>query len=164
MRWRLYMLAVTLAGSILLISAPAQAACNPLALCSCTVTTTGVSFGTYNPVSSTANESTGIVRVRCILLAELAGSFTIDLSSGVSGSYMQRTLRNGASSLNYNLYTTAARNQIWGDGTGGSARITRNFAALLLVDDSVTVYGQILAGQNVRAATYSDTITVTVTY
>lgn len=147
-----------------LMPAPAQAACNPLSFCSCTVTATGVSFGNYNPLSSSDTDSTGSVRVRCTLLAALAGSYTIDLSTGSSGSYTQRTLRKGASNLGYNLYTNATRSQIWGDGTGGSLDVARSFFALLIVDQTTTIYARIRPAQNVSGGVYSDTITVTVTY
>jgi spore coat protein U-like protein len=156
--------AMTFAAGLFLSPMPAEAACSPLSLCSCTVTATGVSFGTYNMLTAAPNDATGTVRVTCILLLDLAGSFTVDLSPGVSGSYTARTLRNGANSLTYNLYTDAARTQLWGNGTGGSNRVTQNFAGLLLVDRSYTVYGRIPALQNVRSGAYSDTIVVTVTY
>ncbi|PNQ03130.1 spore coat U domain-containing protein [Sphingobium sp. SA916] len=144
---------------------PAQAACNGLAGCSCTVTATGISFGNYNPLSPTATDATGTINVHCDLLVALAGSYTIDISAGSSGSFAPRTLRRGATALNYNLYTNAARTQIWGNGTGGSVNVTRTVLALLVFNDSVTVYGRIPAGQNVAAgAGYLDTLTVTVTY
>lgn len=150
--------------STLLAATPAQAACAPLSLCSCTVTATGISFGNYIPVDAANNDSSGTVRVQCLLLVALAGSYTIDLSTGSSGTYAQRTLHNGTSTLTYNLYIDAARGQILGNGSGGSSRITRNFTALLGVDQTTTVYGRILAGQNVPPGTYNDTIIVTVTY
>lgn len=153
-----------LLGSMLVAATPAKAACAPLSFCSCTVTATGVNFGNYNVVNSANTDSTGSVRVRCTLLVAVAGSFTIDLSTGSSGSYAQRNLRNGSSVLTYNLYTDAARSQILGNGSSGSSRITRNFSALIGVDQTVTVYGRIRAGQNVPAGSYSDTIIVTVTY
>ena len=148
----------------LFASAPAHAACNPLSLCSCTVSATGVAFGSYNALSASPNDAAGSVRVVCTLLLALNGSFTIDLSTGTSNSYTGRTLRSGANSLVYNLYTSAARTQIWGNGTSSSTRVTQNFAGLLLVDRTVPVYGRIPAGQNARAGAYSDTIIVTVTY
>ena len=156
--------AMILAAGLFVLPAPAEAACSPLSLCSCTVTATGVSFGNYNVLTATPNDATGTVRVVCTLLLDLGGSFTVDLSQGSSASYTARTLRNGANSLTYNLYTDAARAQIWGNGTGGSTRVTQNFAGLLLVDRSYTVYGRIPARQNVRSGGYSDTIIVTVTY
>ena len=153
-----------LAGALVFAPSPAKAACAPLSFCSCTVTATGVSFGNYNVVNASPTDSTGSIRVQFTLLVALAGSFTVDLSTGSSGTYAQRALGNGASVLDYNLYTDVARTQIWGNGSGGSLRITRNFTALLGVDQTVTVYGRIRSGQNVPAGSYSDTIIVTVTY
>lgn len=155
---------VGMLASLFLAPSPARAACSPLSLCSCTVTATAVSFGTYDPLSSVANDSTGTVRVRCILAVALAGSFTVDLSTGGSGSYAARKLHNGASNLLYNLYNSAARTQVWGNGTGGSVSVSQTFSGLLAIDRSLTIYGRIAAGQNVPAGTYSDTILVTVTY
>lgn len=162
-RYILFLLA-TLLSSLLMAPTRANAACAPLSLCSCSVTATGVSFGNYIAVNTASTDSTGSVRVRCTLFIALGGSFTVDLSPGSSGNYAQRTLRNGPSILTYNLYTDAARTQILGDGSGSSSRITHNFTGLLGIDQTVTVYGRIRAGQNVPAGIYTDTIIVTVTY
>lgn len=148
----------------LLAPSPAQAACASLGSCTCTVTATPVSFGSYNPVATGTNDSAGTVRVICTLVASLAGSFTVDLSTGTSNSYAARTLRGPGGALTYNLYTNAARSLVWGNGTGGTDRVTYSFTAALGVDQSFTVYGRIPAGQNVAPGLYSDTITVTVTY
>lgn len=147
-----------------LIPKPAEAACSPLSLCSCTATATGVSFGNYNALSPSGTNSTGTVRVRCTLLVALGGSYTISLSTGSSGNYARRVLRNGASSLGYNLFTDANRTIIWGDDTGGSSSMTRSFSALLLIDQTTTVYARIPSGQNVPSGVYSDSIIVTITY
>lgn len=163
MRARIFLLALGL-WAALFLSTPANAACNALAGCSCTVTTTGISFGNYDPIGSANNDATGTIRVQCLLLVALFGSYTIDLSAGNSGTYTGRQLRNGTNSLTYNLYTTATRNQVQGDGNGGSVNVTRNFLALLVVDDTTTVYGRIPGGQNVRAGPYTDTVVITVTY
>lgn len=141
----------------------ANAACSALSFCSCTASATAVNFGNYDPTSASSNNSTGSIRVTCTLLLALGGSYTIDLSPG-SGSYALRTMKQGASSLSYNLYTDNARSQVWGNGTGGSVRVTNNFTALLSVDQTTTVYARVPAQQNVRAGLYSDTIVVTVTY
>lgn len=156
--------AAPLFGLACLTPSPAEAACAPLSLCSCTTTATGVSFGSYDPTAGQARTTTGNVHVLCTLLVAIAGSFTIDLSTGSSSSYAGRTLRNGASSLRYNLFTDNTRSQIWGNGTGGSANVSQSFTGLLLIDRTATIYGSIAAGQNVPAGTYSDTIIVTVSY
>jgi spore coat protein U-like protein len=155
---------LTLLGAMIVAPQPAHAACNPLSACSCTVTATGVSFGSYDPLSKVDNSSAGTIRVVCTLIVSLAGSFTIDLSTGASGSYSQRTLKKGASTLAYNLFSDSARSQVWGNGTGGSTRVSQTFSSLLIVDRTLTVYGRIPAGQNVPAGAYADTIIVTVTY
>jgi spore coat protein U-like protein len=155
---------MALLGAMVLAPQPAHAACNPLSACSCTVTATGVSFGSYDPLSQVDNGSTGAIRVVCTLILALGGSFTIDLSTGASGSYTQRSLKKGASTLAYNLFSDSAYSQIWGNGTGGSTQVSQTFTSLLIVDRTLTVYGRIPAGQNVAAGAYADTIIVTVTY
>lgn len=150
--------------ALLLGSNPVEAACASLSLCSCTVTATDVTFGMYNPVAVGNTNINGTIRVQCTLLVALAGSYTISLSSGTSGVYNPRTLVNGPFTLSYNLYTTVGHSQIWGDGSGGSSFVTQSFAALLGIDQSVSVYGQIPAMQNVPAGNYNDNITVTVNY
>jgi spore coat protein U-like protein len=165
MRLRLFHAAVTpLFGLAFLAPSPAKAACAPLSLCSCTATATGVSFGSYDPTATQATTTTGSVQVHCTLLVAIAGSFSIDLSTGSSNSYSGRTLRNGASKLNYNLFTNNTRSQIWGNGTGGSANVSQTFSGLLIVDQSVNIYGSIGAGQNVPDGSYSDTIIATINY
>lgn len=151
-------------ASLFLAPSEAHAACAPLSLCTCTVTTTPLSFGNYNPVTAIDDDSTGTVRVQCTLLVALAGSFTVDLSTGGSGAYASRKLKNGGSNLLYNLYADAAHTQIWGNGTGGSVEVSRSFTGLLAIDRSISVYGRIKAAQNVPAGNYSDTIMVTVIY
>jgi spore coat protein U-like protein len=164
MRVRFLGSAIALPLATLLFPAPAQAACALLSLCTCTVSASGVNFGSYNPVAIADNDSSGTIRVQCSLVVALGGNYTIQLSKGTSTTYAQRTMANGASTLLYNLYTNNARNQIWGDGTGGSLSVTNSFSALLGVDQTTTVYGRIMAGQNAVAGTYSDTILVTVIF
>lgn len=151
-------------ASFLFAPSAAQAACNPLSLCICAVSASGMSFGNYDPISGAHADTTGTVRVACTLTVALTGSYTVSLSAGNSGSYSARHLRNGSNTLSYNLFTTSARSIVWGDGTGGSSSVTQNFLALLFVENTLTIYGRIPGGQNVPAGTYNDTITVTVTY
>lgn len=143
---------------------PAFAACAPASLCACVVTASGIAFGTYDPLASGATTSSGTVTVDCVLTVALAGSYDIALSKGGSGTYTPRRMASGSARLDYNLYTSPALTQIWGDGTGSTATVGRSFAALLLMSQTTTIYAQIPAGQNVASGIYGDTITVTVTY
>ena len=151
----------------------ASAACAVLAISndawallqSCNVSAIAVNFGVYNPLSGTPNDATGTVTVNCDALAGLFESWTVALSTGSSGSYASRKLHSGASVLTYNLYTNSARTTIWGDGTGGTSVVGDN-QTLVIGSNTVnyTAYGRVAAGQDKAAGTYTDVITVTLTY
>ena len=128
---------------------------------SCTITTVPVNFGTYDPLSGTPNTATGTVNLVCTL--GLLQTWTVGLSAGNSGSFAQRVLSNGGSSLAYNLYTSASYASVWGDGSGGTS-VDSGTQVIGTTNATYTVYGRIPAGQDVGAGSYLDTITVTVTY
>lgn len=129
----------------------------PSSAAQCTVSTTGLAFGAYAPLSTAPNDSNGSVRITC----DEVTSYTISIAAGVSGSF-DRAMASGTYRLSYNVFTEPNRAIVWGDGTGGSARVvgsaTSNIAA------TVPLYGRIPARQNVRAGSYADTLIVTVEY
>lgn len=116
-----------------------------------------VNFGAYNVFSTVADNSVGSLRIRC---RGGGGSFAVTLSTGWSNSYTSRIMRSGANQLNYNLYTDSARTVVWGNGSGSSSfqAVTGNSTTTL------TVYGQIPAGQDAAVGNYTDTIIATVTF
>jgi spore coat protein U-like protein len=131
----------------------------------CTVSGTGVSFGPYVPTSTIALNGSGNISLLCIGLVSLFDSWTIALSPGLYGTFAVRKMQNGTSLLNYNLYTSAARTTIWGDGTAGTGVIADGaLIAVLGTLSNYTVYGQIPTLQDAAAGFFSDTITVTVSY
>jgi spore coat protein U-like protein len=133
-------------------------ACLTLPLCAraatCTVTITNLAFAAYDVFSKTKTTSTGKVKVKCNVL----DTYTISLSAGF-GTFTSRVLESGSDQLDYNLYTNSAHTTIWGDGTSGTSTVSATSTGA-----TYTVYGLIPARQNVPVGTYSDTITVTVTY
>ncbi len=135
-------------------------------LLSCSVSATALSFGSYDPTSATARDSTGTVTVTCTSnLAGLLSSWDILLSTGSSGSFTPRSLLSGGNSMQYNLYTSAARTQIWGDATGGTAKVSDSQLLVFGTSQhSYTTYGRIPALQDLAPGTYTDTITVTLNY
>lgn len=134
-------------------------------LTTCTVAVTSIAFPAYASPGSSNADSTGDVAVTCTALV-LAGtsSYTIALSTG-SGSYTNRKLTSGANFLNYNMYTDTGRTIVWGDGTASTQTISDSYLILLTpTTRHYTVYGRVPGSQNKPAGTYTDTVTVTVTY
>ncbi|HYI48982.1 MAG TPA: spore coat protein U domain-containing protein [Allosphingosinicella sp.] len=126
----------------------------------CTVSTSALAFGNIDTISGGNADSTGGLSIRCTNGTGWSAAAGVGAGSGAS--FASRRMTSGANLLTYNLYTTAARTTVWGDGTAGTGTLggtgTGNFQA-------VTVYGRVGAGQtSVPAGAYADTVTVTVTY
>lgn len=128
-----------------------------------TVTTSDISFASYSASSNTPDTANGTVKIRCPLGIGLLPSFDIALSAGSSHNFSPRAMAMGSNALNYNIYTSSGYSTVWGDGTGGS--VTQSFSAILSLGTiTFTAFGLASTGQYVPVGTYSDSITVTVTY
>jgi len=117
-----------------------------------------VGFGAYNVFSKLPNNSgIGSVTIDCNGFG--APNMAVALGTGQSGTYSFRAMNNGANRLIYNIYTSASRTIIWGDGSGGSS-------ALFVLQNGATLslFGQIPEGQDAGVGIYTDTITVTVNF
>jgi spore coat protein U-like protein len=128
----------------------------------CTVSAAGVSFGNYDTLSPAPDDGIGSVSVTCHPHVHFAD---VGLTAGQSLNYSARTMRNGAASLSYNLYTDAARTTVWGDGVVVPS-VTVNPGSVNSGTRTIvrTIYGRIPAQQSVPFGTYSDTIIVTITF
>ncbi len=151
---------------LLLAAAPAARAAVTV---NCTVTAGGIAFGIYNPFNTVGDASTGSLVVTCTGSGTGTTTVTVDvsLSTGISGTYSTRTMLSGVNVLNYNIYWSAAYQQIMGNGTGGSYSGQAGPIAISAggsVQATGTMYGYVPPQQNVAPGGYSDVITVTVTY
>jgi spore coat protein U-like protein len=131
----------------------------------CLVSASNLAFGAYDPSSATDLDVDTTVSVRCTKDTP----FTVALNAGVTGgaTLAQRRMTNGTDFMNYNLYTTAARTTIFGDGTGATATVAGTGAGLGVAQiQSVDVFGRIPASQStLSVGTYTETtVTATVTY
>ena len=132
----------------------------------CTVSATNIAFGNYTPGGG-ALTGNSTISVKCTKTTP----YTVALNAG-SGTMGQRTMINGAESLQYQLWTSAAFSTIFGDGTSASvtaASPVGGGAGLGAAAQTFTAFGQMPdSAFNQNAAplgtNYSDTITVTVTY
>jgi len=126
----------------------------------CTVSTTALAFGSVNTISGANVDSTGGLTITCTNGS--AWTASAGVGAGTGASFVNRKMTAGANLLNYNIYTSAARTTVWGDGTGSTATIPGTGTGSA---QSITVYGRVGGGQNtVPVGSYADTVAVTVTY
>lgn len=122
----------------------------------CTLNVTGVNFGRYDVFSNSALDSTGNIDVNC----PSGVGYTMSLSPG-GGTQTQRFMSSGNYTINYNLYTAANRALVWGDATGGTVTVNGTGNGVTV---NYGVYGRIPALQNVHAGSYSDIVTLELTF
>jgi spore coat protein U-like protein len=131
----------------------------------CVVGTSTLAFETATSaaIASGNVDAIGTVSVNCTL----GSGYTIALSAGAGtgATVDSRKMTSGSGAtaqlLSYTIYTTAARTTVWGDGTTASASVAGIGSG---VSQSIAAYGRIFQSPLVQAATYSDTLNVTVTY
>lgn len=128
----------------------------------CTITTEALSFGSYDPIvanKSTALTGSGSVKVTCtngspVTITLGQGS---NADAGSTDAAPARRMTNGAAFLAYALFS--APEVVWGntEGTGVADEGTG-------VEETLTVYGEVAANQNVPTGSYADTVLATVTF
>jgi spore coat protein U-like protein len=126
-------------------------------------TASDIDFGTVTGNITADRDASTDLTVNC----NNGALYHVGLNNGLNASGSQRRLANAATGqfVNYELYTTAARNSRWGvtaaggnatdvDGTGSNA------------DQTWTVYGRVpgTPTQSVGAGVYNDTITATIEF
>ena len=128
------------------------------------ISSTGISLGVFGLSRSTAS---GTITLTCTGAGIGAIPYTVALSTGGSGTYSLRRMSSGPNTLSYNLYADAALTQIWGDGTGGSIRVSGSLnlqAGRPGASVTHTVYGQVPVQPLPAPGIYADAITMTATF
>ncbi|MDX6751055.1 spore coat U domain-containing protein [Geminicoccaceae bacterium 1502E] len=121
----------------------------------CSLTGGSLAFGDYVSGQPNALDAVGSIHFANCPQAVV----TFELDGGTNGSTADRRMSSGASKLRYQIYRNTTRTTVW--GMGEEALKTQ-----LLVPQSgqVEVYGRIPGGQIVPAGTYTDTVTITLTF
>ena len=155
---------VLTAGSAFAGTATSNMAVSATVSPNCTIAAGALAFGAYDPIVANAAvplPGTAIINVTCTN----AASTTITLDQGLNpagGSTNAAPLRQmsaGGSFLSYALFQDNAYSVTWGN-TAGTGEAYTGTGVL----GSVTVYGQVAAGQNVPSGTYQDTVVATITF
>jgi spore coat protein U-like protein len=113
-----------------------------------------MTFGNYQSGQNTNLDVAGQINY-----TNCSGTISFELDGGQSGDVSARKMKSGTDELNYQLYTTAQRNIVWGSGAQSLA-----FQIVTPGNGLVAVYGRIPSGQVVPAGSYSDTVNVTLTF
>jgi spore coat protein U-like protein len=152
-----------IAAALFGIAAPAVAAVT------CSLSAPAMAFGPYDVFAGTQITSSSTITVTCTLTGNTntTVSGSLAMSTGSSGTYIQRTMKSGGNSLGYNLYTSPALTTVWGDGTGATVVISGSIAlttAAPVQSVTVDVFGAVPALQDAKVGIYTDNVTMTVTY
>lgn len=126
----------------------------------CTVSATSINFGNSVGLLTSAIANTGTITATCTE----GDVYTIALNKGTtSGASLTSRMMAGSGSavVKYQLYTNSSHGTIWGDGTSGTSTGGGTGSG---GSQSYTVYGLVPAQTTPAPGSYSDTITVTVTY
>ena len=132
---------------------------------SCTVTSSGISFGVYDSIRNRPADAVGTISVTCSGAAGGTVKYSIALSPG-TGTVHSRRLAAANGFLHYNLYVDSDRSTVWGDGTGGTSVISD---AYVLGANATTrtypVFSRIPGHQkDATARPYTDTILINLAY
>jgi spore coat protein U-like protein len=134
----------------------------------CSVVATPLAFGNFAPLSGTVLDVTSTVTVTCTCTVVCLGiNYTVAVSAGGSGTFSPRRMSAGTPKLPYNGFTTAARTTVWGDGTGSTAMPARCRLVGAIGSswvEPITFYGRIPVSTGISPGSYTDSLTVTVTY
>jgi spore coat protein U-like protein len=126
----------------------------------------GVGSLDFTNVDVTLNQNkdiTGTVNVKCTV--DTTYKLTADAGTGTGATTATRVLTGAtpANTLNYTLYTDSAHTNVWGNDATVTAETIGGTGTG--VDVAKSFYGRVFSGQTgAKVDTYSDTISVTVTY
>jgi len=128
----------------------------------CTINAGSLSFGSYDPVAGTQVDGSATVSVACTkgANAQITLGQGTHAAGGSTDAAPNRRMADGASNLQYSLFSDASRSVTWGNTSGTSV----GYASSSSATSSLTVYGRVAAGQDVAAGSYTDTVVATISF
>jgi spore coat protein U-like protein len=134
----------------------------------CTVSSSSISFGNYDPTSPAAVSAQGTITAKCTKgdAVSVALNQGANPASGSTPIAPARRMTNGSSKyLPYHIYVAASPNkEEWGTGAAGKHEPLAQIAAGVSVPIIFTTYGSLPAGTNVPAGEYTDIVVAIVTF
>ena len=120
-----------------------------------------MSFTAYDVFSGAPTYSNGSITVKC---TKKNTPVTFSLDSGANSATVNpRAMKYGADYLSYYIYSDSGYTTLFGNGSNGGTTFAATTGAAN-TNYSITLYGEITAGQDVGVGPYSDTINVTINF
>lgn len=129
----------------------------------CTVSGTTLNFGSsIDPLAAaTPIDTTSTLTVQCTNTTPYAVALNAGANAGGASNFSSRTMKSGSNTLGYQLYLDSGRSSVWGDGTASSSTSSGTGTGSA---QSLTIYGRLPSLANVVPGSYTDTVTVTISY
>jgi len=131
---------------------PFQVTANVVSSCSIAAIA-DLAFGAYDPASVTPDLAQTTANVTCTL----ATTYGLTINDGLNTG--RRMKDAGTNHLDYEVYSDVGMLQVWPSSAPGVAGVGLGLTAVPHI-----IYGSIAAGQNVPTGSYTDTLTMTVTW
>ena len=125
---------------------------------SCTINSAStLNFGSQGVLIANVDQ-TSTLQVQCTNTTP----YNIGLNAGIGtgATVAVRKMTSGANVVNYTLYSDSGRTTVWGNTVGTDTVLATGNGA----SQAYTVYGRIAPQTTPAPGTYSDTVTMTVTY
>jgi spore coat protein U-like protein len=126
----------------------------------CTVSTTTVNFGAYDPTVGTPTDQNGVVTIQCT--KGTAANINLANGSNFSGGARRMIGAGTGEFLTYGLFTDSPGGTPWGTGIAGGTTV--GYTAPNATPTNLTVFGRMAAGQDVSVDSYQDTVVITATF
>lgn len=130
----------------------------------CLITANALAFGAYDPIVANATTPLNVattINVTCT--NNSAATVTLDQgltpAAGSTAAAPLRQMAGGGTVLPYSIFQDAAHTIVWGNTAATGVADTGSG-----VQQTINVFGQIPAAQNVPAASYADTVVATITF
>jgi len=125
----------------------------------CLVSATTLDFGSTGVLNANV-DATNTISVTCT--SGTPWNATLSAGASAGGTVVLRKMTGpGGATVDYTIYRNSAHTEIWGDGTSGTYTVSGTGTGLA---QAQTGYGRVPPQTTPAAATYTDTIVVTITY
>src|SRR6218665_3102810 len=129
----------------------------------CTVSGGALNFGAAIDPLATATplDASSTLTVTCTNTTPYAVALNAGQNAGGASNFTTRTMKSGSNTLGSQLYLDTGRSTVWGDGTASSSTKAGTGTGSA---QSLTIYGRIPSLSGVVPGSYTDTVTVTISY